>query len=324
MTKWLAEYKAGDDPVLKQFVESQLLFQPDRFDTNQRLITMKWPWGISDCIVRCGDAFALPLEKGYRIIDVQSYSEDEFNACLPMKSRLADDKLTNFISGRVFARLCVLEREVAGEEFDGHPCRLAILWVHEDGVSLYDRLFANRNVNMSSVMVVHGNYGFGEVGRYMRGGACSLISARARAWPEYLLTDQEPWLGYVRCSEFEQYQMGNDVLYRLIPQHEEYDVYMSIRDPLNQVDMLRIEAPPLSHLRLQILNWCRRNSCSGEVLQKMDDELLLSFLEGEWTDDSGVFRNCLPPLTDAYKLLDIILHLRSPYKGDCWIVVRRR
>lgn len=109
------------------------------------------------------------------------------------------------------------------------------------------------------------------------------------------------------------------------PRINDGEVYLSIRDSLNQIDFLKVDAPPVSHLRFQILNWCRRQGYMGDVLYRIDFDLLESFLEGEWFDGNDFSRNYLPPVTDALKLLMEVMKIDSPYVGGgCWIVVKHR
>lgn len=201
MPEWLERYEYGDEPVLRDFLRSRnvLSLQFNRADSPYRFVKM----GIVHCVIIVSDQISanINVPDGYVLYDTQSYTKKDMMSFAVGKSYLEPEEVSSRCQVRSrcqahsFARLHILEKMGDNGLMSD---RLAVLQVRDDPLAFYDQFFCNGNALPPIVMIAASTYGFTDgVDEYVRGGVCERLAKRADIWPDYILTNREPWTGYL-------------------------------------------------------------------------------------------------------------------------------
>lgn len=114
-----------------------------------------------------------------------------------------DGRVTASASAAPFGFLEVLER--SRELDDDHGAhRLAILFLHADGIAAYDALFCQEDSVSAPFAIVLQDHGFGgNHERFGAGGLLERIAGSCRVFPQWMLVAENtrPWCGFERVPD---------------------------------------------------------------------------------------------------------------------------
>jgi len=214
MPDWLSKHKIGDIPKMREFLKSRVVFYPGSGSDGQPIELMgSTRFSHSFIYVDYGrdrQSIVRSLEyrdywlKGYALFDRFDFPEREltpFGWTSHLNIQEIDPESDRFAVGEPFGFMQLLVREKDFEESHG-PERLAILFLHADGVETYDAIFCQTGATPPFAMVIQDHGMGGQYTPFGESGLLKLLATNADRLPEYLLiaSNTEAWSGYTKIE----------------------------------------------------------------------------------------------------------------------------
>lgn len=214
MPDWLSKHKIGDIPEVREFLKSRVVFYPGSGSDGQPIQVMgSTRFSHSFIYVDYGrdrQSIVRSLEyrdswfKGYALFDRFDVPERELTP-FGWTPHLTIDELGEephrFVSGPPFGFMQILVREKGFDESHG-PERLAILFLHADGVATYDALFCQSGATPPFTMVIQDHGWGGQFTPFGESGLLKRLAINTDRLPEYLLIASitDAWSGYTKIE----------------------------------------------------------------------------------------------------------------------------
>ncbi len=206
--EWLKNHKKGDKVNMLDVLNSRTLYYPGSGLDGQPIRTLN--------TARAAQVFiyvdyGITVEKiendlngrginGYHQIDKISIhplelTTDKWRAHIYPSSKDMN-WILNWSKGvKPFVYLYILERDEGLDDSHGNE-RIAILFIHDDGISCYDSIFcSDRDVKPPFILILQDHGSGGNYSSFGEGGLMSKIAHMTQVYPDFSLvaTNTKPW-----------------------------------------------------------------------------------------------------------------------------------